>query len=815
MTVMAIETADSGNPDAPPAGHEGTIEPSLRSALPHFLPLAIFPMIIYALIHGGWWIAAPVAFIMIGAQTDMALGVDERNLGTARTSARRLFWHNVPVWAWAFLWPPTLVFGLWQILVSGHLSLWEGALMAAVLVLEAQAIFIVGHELVHRRSTWERRLGEFLLASTSYPHYATEHVYIHHAFVGTPLDVGSAPKGMSFWRYFPREVACNLTGAWEVNRERLARRRLPVWHWSNPFWRYGAETAFWYALVFWMGGPWAVPVFFVLCLLPVFSMKISNYLQHYGLRRVRLANGRFEAPRPHHSWSVDGKVSNWLFFNMQRHADHHASPTRPYALLRYRGADESPLLPYGYSKLFGLVLNPRRWFETMDPLVDEWRAKFYPQIEDWSPYDSPVSVARPDAFEAIVEIFGAAPRLAGWIERNPELLDTLKDREFTDLDIPAGFGPDRETETIARRGLTRLYWTLEFGPSQMRERIAEIPVQDVGDTVDAVRNWSNDMSFQIGMHTLRGNLTPVEAGIALSNVADAAVASVLSTVEQDFRADASPGDAGGIAAFLLGDLASGEAAPGADLDILLVHAAGPDGEPGILCRRFREALVDLSHDSLLFAPMPRPAGNERTAWSLDDLAERCRTEPAGALPDLTRIRRVFEAGEQEIGERIEDVRRAFPAGGAPGGRPAGHARSTARDGVEPGLSSLDHMRGGFLDVERAAGVLRSARPDDDPAPAAAVVFRAAGAERLSEAATLWRNLHGILRLVGGEGFAVETASTGVKAAVARACGMDDLDALAAAVPGVADAAAVEIDTLVAQAASAAGSTDIPETPGSP
>ena len=160
-------------------------------------------------------------------------------MNPARTPERRLLWHNLPVWTWGLLWPPTLVFGMWQILVANQLETWEDVVLVIILTMEAQAVFVVGHELIHRRAAWERRLGEFLLASASYPQYATEHVYIHHAKVGTPHDVGSAPKGESFWRYFPREVASNLTNSWTAAGERLARRRLPVWHYSNPFWRYG------------------------------------------------------------------------------------------------------------------------------------------------------------------------------------------------------------------------------------------------------------------------------------------------------------------------------------------------------------------------------------------------------------------------------------------------------------------------------------------------------------------------------------------------------------------------------------------------
>ena len=489
-----------------------------------------------------------------------------------------------------------------------------------MLTMEGQAVFIVGHELVHRRSTWERRLGEFLLASTSYPQYATEHVYIHHAKVGTPHDVGSAPKGESFWRYFPREVVSNLTNSWQVASERLARRRLPTWHYSNPFWRYGIAVAFWYGLVFWMSGGWAVPVFAFLGFCCVFSMKISNYFQHYGLRRVRLPNGRWEKVLPRHSWSADWKFSNWMFFNMQRHADHHAAASRQYPLLQALGPDESPVLPGTYADMMNIVLRPRRWFEKMDPLVDQWRTHFYPEIEDWSAYDSRLSAARPDAFEAIAEIFGAAPRLAKWIERNPELLDNLQDREFTDLDLPKGFGPDREYESIARRGLARLYWTREMGVPELKDRVSELPMADAKEAAEIVRNWSNDQAFQIGMHVVRGNLSPAEARTALSNLAEAAISAVLAAVVADLVDRAGPLRDGGVAVVVLGDLASRDAYPGVAIDMLFVHDGRRTDESERLCRRFRKTLTALARDSLLFSPIP-PRSETLLALPLSQLAE--------------------------------------------------------------------------------------------------------------------------------------------------------------------------------------------------
>ena len=813
--------------DVPDPAAARTVEPSFASALPHFLPLAIFPLIFLSLSYGGWWIVAPFAFFMLAGPLDIAFGDDARNMDPAKTPERRLFWHNLPVWLWALLWPATLVFGLWQILVSGQFAVWEGVLFAIVLGVEAQAVFIIGHELIHRRSTWERRLGEFLLASASYPQYATEHVYIHHAQVGTPLDVGSAPKGQSFWHYLPREVASNLTGSWRVVRERLARKRLPIWHYSNPFWRYGIETAFWYGLVFWMGGIWAVLAYAFLCFGAVFSMKISNYMQHYGLRRVRLRSGRFEKVRPRHSWNANYKFSNWMFYNMQRHPDHHAVASRPYPLLQNCGPDEAPQLPGSYAKMFNLVVRPSRWFATMDPLVDQWRAHFYPEIEDWSAYDSPVSAARPDAFDMIVEIYGAAPRLAKWIERNPELLDSLQDREFTDLDLPKGFGPDPEAEAIARRGLTRLYWTHEFGVAEMKERIAEIPTQDVRDTVETVRNWSNDKAFQIGMHTLRGNLTPIEAGSALSNLAEASISAVLSSVAEEFADRLVPGREGGVAAAVLGDLASGEAAPGATLDILFVYEGGSGDSYDGLCWRFHDALRELSRDSLIFAPVP--GGRKgRPVRSLAEFTEHCRsTASANELLDLIGVRCVFEHGAAGIGARFEEARREAVAGGASRDALIADLREAGDSAAEAGLSAYRDMRGGFRDIERAAQLLQVVYPEDipgAPAPTAASVFRYAAAQGwipdsaaadLLEAATLWRSLHGALRLVAGEDASVEALGSGVKAVLAQSGGRDDFDALNAALGETAARAAAAIAALDGTAGAAPARDDGDSAPADP
>ncbi len=781
------------------------VKPSISNALPHFAPLVIFPLVAAAAIQGGWWIAAPFVFFMLADQFDRVFGVEERNMDPATTHESQLFLYKLSLWLWAAFWPVIFVFSLWQMLVADHLAFWEIGLMAGLLAMVAQTVFVVGHELVHRRALWERRLGELLLASVSYPHYATEHVYIHHPRVCTPLDPGSAPKGLSFWQYLPREVANNLLGAWRFERRRLARRHLPIWHYTNAFWRYIVELGIWYGLIYWIGGVWAVAAFVVLCGSVVFSMKISNYVQHYGLRRIRMPHGRFEPVRPRHAWSAAYKFTNWLYYNMQRHADHHTS-NRRYPLLQHYGEADSPQLPGSYIQMNGMALFPKRWFETIDPLLDRQRAQFYPEIDDWSAYDSPAFAARPDAFDVIAEIHAAAPRLAAWINESPVLLDRLRDREFTDLELPEGFGPDPEFELIARCGLARLYWTHELGVAEMKEQLADIHMQDAGEAVDAAREWSNGKVFQIGVHAMRGSLSMSEAGTALSRVAEASIATVLSAVEEDLEDRGVSGASGGVAVAVVGPLASGKAMPGVELDVRFVHDGGPARYHEALVRRFRKALRALSRDNLLLAQVPR-----RGMGGLISLAtfeeQLGKSGSADELLALAGARCVFTSGDGETWDRFRQALRDGMNGGATRGVLLGSLRETAANDVEPDLRSVTDMRGGLRDLERASLALRltlgedeSGMPDED----AASVFRTAGergliaadaAERLAEAVALWRDLHGSLRLIAGDEFAVDTATPKVRTGIAQACGTDDFDALAARFRDTASLAAADIDAL--------------------
>jgi len=121
----------------------------------------------------------------------------------------------------------------------------------------------------------------------------------------------------------------------------------------------------WGGLVWWLGP--AVILFILVQAFTAYSLLTSaNYVEHYGLLRQRTGN-RYERPEPRHSWNSNHVLSNILLYQLQRHSDHHAHPTRRYQALRH--FDEAPQLPSGYFGMFLVAFFPPLWFRLMDRRV--------------------------------------------------------------------------------------------------------------------------------------------------------------------------------------------------------------------------------------------------------------------------------------------------------------------------------------------------------------------------------------------------------------------------------------------------------------
>jgi len=359
----------------------------LPPALPFWITLTFLPLVVLAVGRGGWWIlVVPLWGWVAMPILDLALGRDTANPDPAVPEAR-LFWFRLLTWIW-FPIEAVLVFGtIWYLTRRAGYPWWEDlAVMFAIGVTTGTVGIVYAHELFHKAGRAERWLGDLLMAMVLYSHFRTEHLLVHHPWVGTPRDTVTARYGEGFLRFFPRVLREGPGSALRAEAALLARRGLAPSSLRNPFWRYAVLQLAVLVIAAALGGWAGVGLFVFQALVAVWQLELTNYVEHYGLTRRHLGDGRYEPVAPHHSWDSTHRVSNLLLINLQRHADHHLHPMRRYPLLQAYGEDEVPQLPTGYPPMTALAMVPPLWRRRMNPRVREWRRRHYPDISDWTAY---------------------------------------------------------------------------------------------------------------------------------------------------------------------------------------------------------------------------------------------------------------------------------------------------------------------------------------------------------------------------------------------------------------------------------------------
>jgi alkane 1-monooxygenase len=351
-------------------------------ALPFAISMTFVPLVILSLTFGSWWVVLGVlyAFLVIPV-FDQLIGVTRDGLDP-RTDERALFFHRLVTWVWV---PVQVGMLFWAIAVAGshhHLTPTEiwGAFFAFGLLSGGIGI-TYAHELMHQTNRFERSLAEILMTSVLYGHFCIEHVHGHHIHVATPRDPATSRYGESIFAFLPRTLSGSLVSAWRIQRDRLRRRGRPVWHHSNPFWRYGLAYGLYLSAAYAFAGWLGIALFCLQAFVAVVLLEIINYVEHYGLQRQLLADGRYERVQPRHSWNASHRLTNYLLINLQRHSDHHKHPQRRYPVLQHYDEDEAPQFPLGYPTMVLMALIPPLWFRTINPKVDAWRERHYGKLQ--------------------------------------------------------------------------------------------------------------------------------------------------------------------------------------------------------------------------------------------------------------------------------------------------------------------------------------------------------------------------------------------------------------------------------------------------
>jgi alkane 1-monooxygenase len=320
---------------------------------------------LHSLTGNEWWLLLPLLLNFgIGPVLDWILGEDRNNppdpvvmqLDRDRYY-RRLTYATVPL---HFV---TLIGAAWYAGTAGLSLPWLFGL-AVVTGMTAGLAINTGHELGHKNSRLEKWLAKLVLAVPAYGHFTIDHNLGHHRNVSTPEDPASSRMGESIYKFASREIPGALREAWAIETDRLRRRDRPVWHPNNQILQSYYLTLLLNAALIYAFGWIMLPFLLLHHVSAYWQLTSANYVEHYGLLRLKDENGKYERCEPRHSWNSNHVFSNLVMFHLERHSDHHANPLRRYQSLRH--FDDAPQLPSGYFGVYLIAWIPWLWFRVMD-----------------------------------------------------------------------------------------------------------------------------------------------------------------------------------------------------------------------------------------------------------------------------------------------------------------------------------------------------------------------------------------------------------------------------------------------------------------
>ncbi|MBD0400809.1 alkane 1-monooxygenase [Flammeovirga sp. EKP202] len=235
-----------------------------------------------------------------------------------------------------------------------------GLIISLGLVLGTSGIN-VAHELGHRVEKKEQLMAQALLLPTFYMHFFIEHNRGHHANVATPLDPATAQRGEYLYSFWFKTVVFSYVSAWKIQLKML----------KGQFFSF-KNSMLWYHIIY---------VVYIFSILYMFNSQVLmycviagivgfllletiNYVEHYGLQRKLLPNGKYERVQLHHSWNANYTFGRIILFELTRHSDHHFKASKKYHTLEHQTS--APELPFGYPTAILCSLVPWLWFWVMD-----------------------------------------------------------------------------------------------------------------------------------------------------------------------------------------------------------------------------------------------------------------------------------------------------------------------------------------------------------------------------------------------------------------------------------------------------------------
>jgi alkane 1-monooxygenase len=318
------------------------------------------------------WLPLVYSWIIIPL-LELFLKVDESNLsGAEEEMARQNRWYDYLL----YLIVPAqyIAMGLFFYSVSFESQPWIDIIGKTCVMGQLCGVLgiNVGHELGHRVNRFEQALAKMLLLTSLYMHFYIEHNKGHHKRVATPEDPSSARYGEMLYVFFLRSIFFSYLSAWHIAAGDAGKKGKKVVSLYNEMIQFHLVQVSFLVLVLIFFGPLTMVLFLCAALYGILLLETVNYIEHYGLQRKALPEGKYERAMPEHSWNSNHVIGRVMLFELSRHSDHHYLASRKYQLLRHH--DDSPQMPTGYPGMMLLAIIPPAWFYVMNKRVRRLQA---------------------------------------------------------------------------------------------------------------------------------------------------------------------------------------------------------------------------------------------------------------------------------------------------------------------------------------------------------------------------------------------------------------------------------------------------------
>jgi alkane 1-monooxygenase len=198
-------------------------------------------------------------------------------------------------------------------------------------------------------------------------HFYIEHNFGHHLHAATPEDPASARYNQSVYAFWFTSILGQYVKAWRIQKDLLRRENKGFFSFKNDMFWYTIIQAGYLFVIYYFLGPLVLLVAVSIAISALVLLETINYIEHYGLKRLKKESGRYERVKEIHSWNSNHVLGRIMLYELTRHSDHHYKAHKKYQLLEYH--EKSPQMPFGYPTSMVLSLVPPLWFSIMNKRI--------------------------------------------------------------------------------------------------------------------------------------------------------------------------------------------------------------------------------------------------------------------------------------------------------------------------------------------------------------------------------------------------------------------------------------------------------------